>query len=364
MIRLADPDLREEDIAAVAEVLRSGFLVQGKRVAEFERRMAAYLGCRQAIAVSSGTAALHLAVLALDIGPGDEVLVPDFTWPATANVVELTGARAVAIDIDLATYNIDIAQVVERTATVRTKAIIPVHLFGLPADMEPLLDCARTNGWRVVEDAACAIGAEYRGRKCGTLGDVACFSFHPRKILTTGEGGMLTTDDDALADRLRSLRNHGVVQAAAGARFEHAGLNYRLTDFQAALGVSQLERLPAALAQRRRLVDVYQQELSRCPRLARPSCPADRVHVWQAYVVLLDEAVDRAAVQSKLRAAGIETTIGTYTLSAQPYYRDRVSPGPAAQQAFRQCLCLPLHTRLSEDDVRRVARQLTQVLGG
>ncbi len=232
MIRLAIPEIGETEVDAVAGVLRTGFLVQGEHVRIFEERMADFVGARHAVAVSSGTAALHLALLALGVGPGDEVVVPGFTHPATANVVELVGARAILVDVDLRTFNIDPAAVAEAIGP-RTKAIMPVHLFGQPAEMGSLLRLAADRGLSVIEDAACALGSAYRGQRCGTFGTVAAFSFHPRKVITTGEGGILTTNDDGMAAHLRRLRNHGQEIDRGRGRFLEAGLNYRLTDFQA-----------------------------------------------------------------------------------------------------------------------------------
>jgi dTDP-4-amino-4,6-dideoxygalactose transaminase len=256
MIPVARPEIGQGEIQAVAEVLESGQLVQGARVMEFEAKVAAYLGTKHAVAVSSGTAALHLALLGLGIGPGDEVLVPDFTFPACANAVELTGAAPVLIDIDLATFNLDVASI-RSALTPRTKALMPIHMFGQPADMDPVLAIAREKGLLVVEDAACALGSEYRGRRCGGLADVGCISFHPRKVITTGEGGMLATNNLALAERLRVLRNHGQVLSEGRIRFEQVGFNYRMTEFQGALGVVQMDRLESFIERRIALASLY-----------------------------------------------------------------------------------------------------------
>jgi perosamine synthetase len=226
-IRLAWPDVGEEEARAVAAVLEDGMLTMGPRVVEFERRLAAACETSHAVSVSSGTAALHLALLALEIGPGDEVLVPAYTFPATANVVVLAGATPRLVDVDPHTMNIDIARLAD-AITPGTRAVIAVHLFGRPLDWDALR-AAVPERVLLVEDAAGALGARYRGRRCGSLGDLGCLSFHPRKIVTTGDGGAVTTDDDALADALRSLRNHGVVPGG-GFEIERPGLNYRLPD--------------------------------------------------------------------------------------------------------------------------------------
>ena len=362
MIRLGAPDIGDEEIRAVEAVLRSGMLVQSARVREFEDAVAAFLGIEHAVAVSSGTAALHLALLASGIGPGDEVLVPDFTFPASANVVERAGAVPVLVDIRLDTYNVDVGAL-RAAVTPRTRAVMPVHLFGLPADMDPILELARERGLVVVEDAACALGATYRGRACGTLGRSGCFSFHPRKILTTGEGGMVVTSDAALADRVRVLRSHGQVATDSGPRFVEAGFNYRMTDMQGAMGVVQMRRLGDLRRRRVELAARYTAALQGTPGLILPVVPEGLTSVWQAYVVRLDPAVERAPLQARLREAGVETAVGTFSVSAQPHYAGPGRPLPQASRAQQSTLALPLHTRLSDADVDAVAAALRKVLG-
>ena len=361
MIRLVIPEIGDEEIAAVAKVLRSGYLVQGQHVAEFERSVAEYVGVRHAVAVSSGTAALHLALAALEIGPGDEVIVPDFTFPATANVVALLGATPVLVDVDPTTFNVRTDHLAA-AITPRTRALLPVHLFGQPADMQPILDLAAAHDLPVIEDAACALGATYHGRACGSLGRLACFSFHPRKAITTGEGGMIVTDDDALAERLRLLRNHGMAPAAHGMSFSLPGYNYRLTEMQGALGAVQMTRLESIIAQRTRLAELYQAALAAEPRILRPVVIPDVRHIWQSYVVLLDAGVDRAAVMARLRADGIESTIGTYAVSTQPAYAAQGAVCPGAVEAYRRGLCLPLHSRMDAADVELVVDSLLRAL--
>ena len=360
MIRLVIPEIGDDDIAAVAEALRSGYLVQGERVRAFEQRTADYLDVRHAVAVSSGTAALHLAVLALGLGSGDEVIVPDFTFPATANVVDLVGATPVLVDVDLATFNVDVARLRD-AITPRTRAIMPVHLFGLSADMAPILALADQHGLAVIEDAACALGAEFNGRKCGTMGTVGCFSYHPRKAITTGEGGMLVTNDDDLAERVRLLRAHGMASRGGMARFEIAGLNYRLTEFQGALGTTQMAKLERVIARRTAVAESYDTLLADVPSLTRPATPAGYRHVWQSYVVLLDDAVPRDEVMRAMRARGVETTIGTHAVSAQPHYAGERELANA-RSAYRRTLSLPMHARLSADDVAVVADALADTM--
>ncbi|MCS6858744.1 MAG: DegT/DnrJ/EryC1/StrS family aminotransferase [Abditibacteriales bacterium] len=350
----------EEEGRLVVQVLDGGTLTGGPLVEEFERRVAAVVGARYAVAVSSGTAALHLALMCLEVGAGDEVIVPDYTFPASANAVRLCGATAVLCDIDPSTFNLDPDDAARRV-TSRTKAIMPVHLFGLPADMDAVLALAREHRLRVVEDAACALGATYRGHPCGALGDVGCFSFHPRKIITTAEGGMLVTNDDRLAERARALRNHGMRRQAEGVDFLETGYNYRLSEVHAALGVAQMARLPDLLRAHRQRAAWYGEELADIPGVALPGEPPGCQHIYQAYVVRLDERFNRDRVISRLRAQGVEASIGTYALSALSAYRDQ-TPLPRARRVFQQALALPLDAHLTREEVRAVARALRAAL--
>jgi perosamine synthetase len=346
MIRLAWPDVGPEEAAAVAEVLESGQLTMGTKVAELEAELARVCGVEHALAVSSGTAALHLAVLALGIGPGDEVLVPAYTFPATANVVALAGARPVLVDVDPATMNVDPAGVYE-AVTPRTRAVLAVHLFGRPLDWEELQNAVPPDV-HLVEDAAGALGARWRGMPCGGLGEIGCISFHPRKIVSTGEGGAVTTQSGEIAEAVRRLRHHGI---ATDGEFDipEPGFNYRLSDVLCALGLVQLRRLDELWEARRRLAAAYAERLSglvETPGAAR----GDR-HGWQAYVVGLDRRDEALAA---LRAAGIEAQIGTYALHRLSAYRDQ-GPFPGADACYERALALPFHSRLTEADLDRVA---------
>jgi dTDP-4-amino-4,6-dideoxygalactose transaminase len=346
--------------------MASGHLTQGPKVAEFESLIAERVGVAHAFAVTSATTALHLSLVALAIGPGDEVLVPDFTFPATANVVVQQGAVPVLVDIDLETFGVN-ADDLESKLSSRTRAIMPVHAFGLAADMGPVLAIAERHGLAVVEDAACALGAAYRGRPCGSIGTAGCFSFHPRKSITTGEGGMITTDDDALAARIGLLRNHGGVREHGRFTFEAAGFNYRLSDILAAVGVAQVRKLDALLAARRRVAGWYDAALSGLNALRTPTAPEWGEHTYQSYVVLLDPALDRDAIIERLRGDGIESTLGTYALHAQPYYAQTYAlrPGdlPNSFQAFTTSLALPLHAGLGAEDVDYVVERLRIAIG-
>jgi perosamine synthetase len=360
-IWLARPRMSGDELEEVRAVLESGILTQGPKVAELEGMVAGLVGVPHAFAVTSATTALHLSLVAARIGPGDEVLVPDFTFPATANVVVQQGAVPVLVDIDLETFAVD-PELLDRHVTSRTRAVIPVHPFGLPADMDRVLDVAARRRLAVIEDAACALGATVGGRPAGSVGLAGCFSFHPRKSITTGEGGMITTSDDELAGRIGLLRSHGGVRDAGRFRFEAAGFNYRMSDILAAVGVAQMRHLDGFLAIRRRVAGWYDERLAGWEALHVPFAPGGRTHTYQSYVVLLDEAIDRDRVIVAMAADGIETTIGTYALHAEPFfartYGHRAGDRQRSWRAFRSGLALPLHGGLTEEDVELVVERL------
>jgi len=346
-VRLGWPDTGEPELAEVAGVLESGMLTMGPKVDEFEAGLARACDVEHAIAVSSGTAALHLAVLAFGLEPGDEVLVPAYTFPATANVVALAGLKPVLADVDPATMNLDPAKV---EVGPRTKLLLGVHLFGRPLRLHELPDVP------LLEDAAGALGARYRGRACGSLGLAGCLSFHPRKIVTTGEGGAVTTSDDAFAAAVRQLRNHGW-RSLVPADMPVPGLNYRLSDILCAVGIPQLARLDQLLAARTRIAAGYTERLRHLSALL-PSADAGDVHGWQAYVIQID---DRDRVLAQLRAQGIEAQIGTYSLPLLGAYRDQ-GEFTGARRVFERALALPFHTRLSDGELDRVAEALDKLV--
>ncbi len=314
LIRLGSPSVGAEEADAISQVLLTGFLVQGERVRTFEGQIADAAGSSDAIVVSSGTAALHLALLALGVSPGDSVAVPTYSWPATANAVGLCGAQPLFVDIDQNTFNMDPEHLADALRPLgRVKAIMPVHAFGGMADMPAILDLATRHDAYVIEDAACALGARLRGRPAGTWGTLGCFSFHPRKVITTGEGGAVTTSVPELARRLRTLRNHGIDPLSATPEFVAAGFNYRLTEFQAAMGVVQMKRLSELVGHRRRAAEEYDRLLEGTV-LRKPLALEPSAHIYQAYVVLLPPAAaDRQPqIISGLRSRSIEAGIGTY----------------------------------------------------
>ena len=338
-VRLGKPDVGAEELAAVAAVVETGMLTMGPKVAEFEAEIAKACGTAHAVAVSSGTAALHLAVIALGLEPGDEVLVPAYTFPATANVVALSGLRPVLVDVDPVTMNVDPTKI---DVGPRTKAMLAVHLFGRPARVEALPDLP------LIEDAAGALGALHKGRPCGSLGIAGCFSFHPRKTVTTGEGGAVTTDDDEVADVVRQWRHHGWRPPTA-TDMPSPGLIYRIPDILCAIGIPQMQRLPELLAARTRIAAGYTERLRDLP-VVLPEADAGDVHGWQAYVIQLD---DRDRILAALRAQGIEAQIGTYALHRLGAYRDQ-GPFPGASSVFDRALALPFHTSLTESELDRV----------
>lgn len=363
MLRLSAPSSGAEEVEAVAAVLATGHLTQGPKAAEFERLTAQYTSSAHAFATSSATTGLHLALVALGVRAGDEVVLTDYSFPATANVIAQLGAVPVFVDIQLDDYGLN-PDLLDAAITARTKAVMPVHAFGLPANMDPILEVAARHGIPVVEDAACALGAEYHGRQAGTLGDLGVFSYHPRKIITTGEGGMVLTDDEDLAARIQVLRSHGAVRGSHYMSFVDAGFNYRMSDINAAVGVVQMGRLDGILAKRRALAKAYDEALAGVEKVSVPHVPSGRTHTYQSYVVLLDEDVDRDAVIDQMRARGIETTIGTYAMHLQPYFRSTVGASdeqlPQATRAHFSALTLPLHLGMSENDVSMVAGALAK----
>lgn len=381
-VPIARTSLTESEIQSVLAPLRSGWLVQGPKVREFEEKWSAFTGARHSVAVTSCTSALHLSLAALGFGPGDEAIVPAFTWIATANVVEHLGGKVVFCDIDLNTFNIDVDQAA-RLVTPRTKAILPVHLFGLAADMEAVNALACSQGLWVVEDAACGFGSRYHGRHVGTLGDTGCFSFHPRKAITTGEGGMITTDSDELAVKLRRVRDHGAgmsdLQRHLGARpyllADHpdAGYNQRMTDLQAALGCAQMERAAAIVAERQRLARVYDEAFADLPWLRTPAHVACLEHGYQSYPCLLQPEPIRAetipavnqqrnAWMDRLQGSGISTRPATHAVHMLTYYRDKYGLKPAdfpnAWAANDCSISLPLFHGMSAEEQAFVIEQV------
>ena len=357
MIRLCEPDISDAEFQAVYEVLKTGYLVQGARVRELEEKIEKYLHVQHAIAVSNGTAALHLALIALKIGPGDEVIVPDFSFPATANVVELVGATPIFIDINLETFNID-TEKIEAKISKNTKAIIPVHEFGLAANLDAINEICEKYDLKIIEDAACALGTCYHKEFVGTKGDIGCFSLHPRKAITTGEGGIIATNKSEIASKLKILRNHGMYVKDNSIDFVLAGFNYRMTDIQGALGNTQMDKLDSIINRRRELANLYFEGLSCNNNLLLPGMSRENGQTYQTYYVILNRKLNRDSVMRELREQGIECNYGAYPLHSLSYYKQKYSYDASEFMnslfAFGQGIALPLHSRLSDTDIEYV----------
>ena len=374
-IQIAAPSTGEEEWLALREPLETGWLTQGPKVQAFERAFAERHGVAHALATTSCTTALHLALAALGVGPGDEVMVPAFTWVATANVVLYCGATPVFVDVLPDTYNID-PVAAAAAVTSRTKAIIPVHIFGLCADIDDLRS-ALPKAVAIVEDAACAAGAAYRDRPAGGLGTVGCFSFHPRKSITTGEGGMLTTQDAAIAEHAERLRNHGAGISEEARHhgpapylmpaFEELGFNYRMTDLQGAVGLVQLGKLDRFIVERDQWARWYMSALGRLQWLQMPAVPSGYRHAWQAFVTVVssDAPMPRNEIMERLQSAGIGTRPGTHSVTGLGYYRRRfdirTADFPVATMLEAQSLALPLHNRMTEEDYAYVVDTLANL---
>ena len=368
MIPITRPFLGDEEVAAAAEVIRSGWLTQGERVEQFETAVARYVGAGRAVAVSNCTTALHLALLAAEVGPGDEVICPSFSFIATANAIVHAGARPVFVDIDPRTYNID-PELVEAAITPRTKALMPVDQIGLAADIMAIRAIAKRHDLKVVEDAAPSLGAMIGGRRVGSLSDLTCFSFHPRKSITTGEGGIITTDDPDAAAWLSRIRSHGASTSdlhrhrSKTVKFEEyreLGYNYRMTDIQAAIGLVQMGKLDSILAERRKLAARYAQLLGDCDWLELPFEPSARLHTYQSYCIRLRSQRQREAIMADLAGRGIATRRGVMAIHLEPFYRN-LCPGvslPVTEQCSAETLLLPLFPGLTDDEQQLIAESL------
>lgn len=377
MLPYARPSITEAEIAEVEACLRSGWLATGPRAARFEEMLASRLSVRHALGASSGTAALHLALLACGVGPGDEVVTTPMTWVATANVILHAGARPVFADIDPGTLNLDPARAAE-VITSRTRAILPVHFAGQPCDEDALVRLARDSGAKLVEDAAHALGAIYRGRPIGAIGDATMFSFHPAKNATTGEGGAVTTESDEIAERIRLLRFHGIA-ASPESRFGGrgpasydvvvAGFKYNFSDLQAAIGIHQLARLDEMNARRRLLAGLYRERLARVSHVAPLGDAAfEHQHAWHLMVVSIEPdalTIDRDEVIQALRSAGVGAGLHFVPLHLQTLYRPMVDDPTrlaVATEAHRRILSLPLFPEMEEEQVDFVVDALAQVI--
>ena len=372
-IAIAEPMTGDEEWQAVKEPIMSGWLTQGPKVSEFENNFADRHHVKHALAVSSCTTGLHLALAGLGIEAGDEVIVPAFTWIATANVVLYCGATPILVDVDRKNFNID-PDLIASKITKRTKAIIVVHLFGFCADMDAILEVIPAHV-KIIEDAACAAGASYKGKSAGSLGDVGVFSFHPRKSITTGEGGMITTNDDALAEQMNQMRNHGAAlseeQRHYGNKpyllpdFNLLGFNYRMTDLQGAIGIVQLKKLDVFISERQKWADFYYSELQSLKWLKLPSIADYQVHAWQSFVTYVnpkEAPMSRNNLMEYLQEKGISTRPGTHAIHLLNYYAKKYDFEPDLFPSARDCdansMAIPLHNNMTEADYKYIVKTI------
>ena len=384
-IPIAKVNLTENDILSVLEPLRNGWLVQGPKVKEFEDSFAKFTGSKYSIAVTSCTSALHLSLSALNIGIGDEVIIPAFTWVSTANVVEQLGAKVIFCDIDLNTFNLDVNQI-EGKITKKTKAIIPVHLFGLSANIIKINEIAKKYNLFIVEDAACGFGSMYNGQHVGSFGNTGCFSFHPRKAISTGEGGMINTNSEKLDTKLRIMRDHGAIksdlQRHKGEKpfllSDHIlpGQNQRMTDIQASLGVEQMKRGRKIIEERRNIADIYNKGLSKVSFLKTPSSPKNYYHSYQSYPCIFEpekinsvnlEAINkkRNEFMDKLQNKGISTRPSTHAVHMLTYYKEKYKYNsidfPNSQIANDCSVSLPLYNGLKVSEIKYIIETIKTI---
>lgn len=371
-------NIEDEDIDAVISTLRSDYLSTGPKVKEFEEKFARYVGSKYAVAVSSGTAALHCACLAMGLQKGDEVITTPLTFIATSNAILYCQATPVFVDIDINTFNIDVNKIEEKI-TPNTKAIIPVHFAGTPCDMEKIIELANKYNLRVIEDAAHALGATYNNKKIGQIGDMTTFSFHPVKHITTGEGGMITTDNKALYDKLLLFRNHGMTREKEQFVNEEKekegnwyyeqiclGYNYRLTDFQSALGIVQLDKMPKSIERRIEIANLYEEYLKAIPEIKIPYICDNENSVWHLYIIrIIDKSIDRKLVFNKLREKNIGVNVHYLPVHCQPYYRKLgYSKGmcPVAENIYEEIITLPIHPKMTNEDVMYIINSIKEII--
>jgi dTDP-4-amino-4,6-dideoxygalactose transaminase len=364
-IPLIKPFITPEIKAGVNEVLDSGYLTEGQVTRQFEESIENYTGCRHALAVCNCTVGLEMALRAVGIGPGDEVIVPDYTYPATASVVQIVGAKIVMVDVDPATMLIDY-EAVEKAVSKKTRAIIPVSIFGNPLDYSRLWEIKKKYNLYLIEDAACALGAQYDGTYAGNLADISVFSFHPRKFITTGEGGMVTTNDPAWFEWMESYKHFGMGthDSRGGTRFEDIGTNYKLSNVQAAIGLGQMRDIEMLLENRRQSADRYDQYLKNQPAVSLPAVTPKGIHSLQSYCTFVPE---RDRVIEQLKTKNIETQIGTYALHMHRAFNRNsncriVGELPGSRYAYEHCLTLPLYHDISDDDQQYVVAELLKCI--
>ena len=368
-IPLLRPYFGSEELEEIQKVLNSGWVSQGPKVKEFEDKIAEYLGVKYAIAVTNCTSALHLALLSIGIKKGAEVLVADYTFPATGHSVLYCGAKPIFVDVDLRTYNSNPELIAEKI-TNKTKAIIPVHTFGQPAEMDAIMEIAEVYNLKVIEDAACALGAKYKNKFAGTIGDIGCFSFHARKGITTGEGGMVVTNNKIFAEKIRNLSVFGMTSAWDREKntefnipkFTDVGYNYKLSDISAAVGVAQLRKLNKIVERKRKLAKYWDEKLREIELIEPPYVSKNAKHIYQSYVALVDKRINRNKLIETLMNVGIQTQIGTYASHIQPVYNSG-DKCPNSLDIFNRSLALPMYYMLKEEEIDMAAALLKRAIG-
>jgi perosamine synthetase len=362
-LKLIEPVVGYDELQAVEKVFRSGWLTEGPAAREFETEIAAFTGAKYAIATTSCTTALELALRALHIGHGDEVIVPDFTHPATADVVSWVGADPVLVDVDISSYNIRFDEVKKATSK-KTKCVVAVSWGGNPLDFRLLNDLREEYGLRIIEDAACSLGSEFLGKKTGTMADITCFSFHPRKLITTGEGGMITTDDSELAEEIKYLKKFGMKSTKERDEFIKVGTNYKLSDILAAVGLEQMKKIDQIIERRIELANNYSELLRNIHSIRPPTKDTRAKHVYQTYAPYIEIEGIRDKVIQRLKKEGIETQIGTYSLHLQRAFRNSRKAGPlkTAEKLYKNLLALPMCHSMTLKDQERVVSSIKPLL--
>lgn len=367
MIKLASPDINESDILRAVEVIKSGNIIQGINVAAFENRLSSFTEIPFSVVVSSGTAALHLSLMALGISLNDSVIVPAFTFPATANVVDAVGAEVILTDVDSSSYVMTpelLEETIIKNSHKKIKAVIVVHEFGYPAQIKAISEITKKYGLFLIEDASCALGTIADDHHVGHYSNMACFSFHPRKAITTGEGGAVITTKPELAEKISVLRNHGISYKDQGMDFIHAGLNYRMTDFQAALALGQLERFKEELIKRKFLASKYYKLLNNETKIRLPV--NDNGHSWQSFMLVLDENIDRKKIIDKLLIKGVQANLGAQAINCLSYYKSKYGFNEynfkQASYLYYHGLVLPVYGKLQEKDISFISNTLILTL--
>ena len=363
MIRISIPNIDEEDLTTISETVKTGFLVQGKKVQEFESILANYLGVKYTIAVTNCTAALHLSLLALGVKENDIVLVPTYSWLSTANVVELIGAKPIFVDIDENSFNMNPEYLEKKIKELsknkknHIKAILPVYVFGNPTGIDLIKKIAVKYSIKLIEDAACALGSKINNTMAGNIGDLSCFSFHPRKAITTGEGGIIATNNNKYANYLKAIRNHGLNPNSPTPEFIMAGYNCRMTEFQAALGITQMKKFNSILNIRQEKASYYNQLFSNS-KIITPVLDKKFTHSYQTYAIVLPKKTKRDNILKELRSKNVEANFGTYNMPSTKYFKNKYGyhskDYPITHDISSRIIALPLHEQLSEENQKHI----------